>query len=175
MQNLFRRVSIEMIAVLALAVVSLPTQATAQVSYFLQISGVPGESADTGHTGWIDVSMTSIAVVAPQQQPFHFTTGGPSIATPALFLAAASGQHFSTATLAIRRGPNQNPDYLKYIMTDVVVTSDAVGGSTGASPSEQFNLNYSTLQIEYRQQRPDGSYGPPIVNCWDFVASAPCG
>jgi type VI protein secretion system component Hcp len=59
-------------------------------------------------------------------------------------------------------------------MTDVVVVSDSVSGNSGTAPGEQFNLSYSSLQIEYRPLRPDGTYGPPIITCWDFVAGTSC-
>jgi len=175
MQNLFRKVSIKMIAILALAVASLSTQAMAQTGSFLQISGIPGESADTQHINWIDVSSTSAGLVGPQQQIVHFVTSSVSIASPPLLLAALSGQHLSNAVVAVRRGRTTNPDYLRYILTDVVVVNYSIGGADGMAPGEQFNLSYSTLQIEYRQLRPDGTYGPPSITCWDFVLGAPCG
>ena len=175
MQNLFRRVSIEMIAVLALAVASLSTQAMAQANTFLQIAGVPGESADAGHLNWIDVSSTSVGVVGPQQQIFHLVTTSVTVASPTLLLATASGQHFSNVVVAVRRGARSNPDYLRYILTDVVVVNYSVVGNDGTAPGEKFDLTYSALQIEYRQQRPDGTYGPPTITCWDFVLGTPCG
>src|SRR5712664_4636534 len=123
MQNLFRKVSIKMIAVLALAVATLPTQAMAQTSSFLQISGIPGESADSQHANWIDISSTSVGVVGPQQQIFHVVTSSVSVASPTLLIAAVSGQHFSNAVVGVRRGLRGNPDYLRYILTDVVVVN----------------------------------------------------
>jgi type VI secretion system secreted protein Hcp len=156
---------------LALAAAPVPALAQ-QFSYFMQISGVSGESTDAQHANWIDITSMSGNVQQPQAPTFSFSTRQ-STASPPLLLAAASGQVFSTATLAVRRGTPGNPDYLKYTMTNVAVVSDGFSGGSGV-PLEQFQLNFSTLQIEYRQQRPDGSYAPPIITCWDFVAGAPC-
>ena len=175
MPKLFRKVCIKVIAVLALGIASLPTQASGQASSFLQITGIAGESADAQHQNWIDIQATSVGVVGPQQQVFHFATSSVSVASPALLLAAVSGQHLSNAVIGIRRGSGGSPDYLRYIMTDVVIVSDSIAANGASAPGEQINLSYSTLQIEYRQQRPDGTYGPPTVTCWDFVLGAPCG
>jgi type VI secretion system secreted protein Hcp len=174
MENLIRKVSIRMISVLALAVASLPTQATALVDSFLQISGITGESMDDRHANWIDIQSASLGLASAQQQTFRFVTRNVTLASPALVLAAASGQHSSNAVVAIRRAGVGQPDYLRYILTDVVVVSDSVGGSDGTAPGEQFTLSFTAIQTEYRQQRPDGSYGPPTITCWDFVLGAPC-
>jgi len=175
MQKLFRKIFIKTMAVLALAVAALPTEASAQASSFLQITGIAGESGDAQHQNWIDIQSTSVGVLGSQQQIFHFVTSSVSVASPALLLAAVSGQHLSNAVIGIRRGSGASPDYLRYIMTDVVIVSDSIAANGASAPGEQINLSYSTLQIEYRQQRPDGTYGPPVVTCWDFLVGAPCG
>jgi len=121
------------------------------------------------------LSMNTFPIGTVQPPTFDFAAYVSS-ASPALLRGAASGQQFATATVGVRRGQVGNPDYLKYTMTNVVVVSEqvsAAGGSSGV-PLERVTLSYSTLQIEYRQQRPDGTYGPPIITCWDFVAGAPC-
>ena len=159
------------------AVVALgaPLRASAQqLSYFLQISGIDGESTDDRHANWIDLSSMSFSLASQRPSDFHFTTGVSS-ATPALLLAAASGQSIPNAVVAVRRGVPNNPDFLTYTLADVVVTSQGNdGSSTGSRQGESFALSYSRLQISYRPQRPDGSYGPPVTSCWDFVAGAPC-
>ena len=83
------------------------------VDYFLQITGIEGESMDAKHKGWLDVESWSWgetnrrarpaeAGAAPgkvQVQDLHVTTRV-SKASPKLFLACASGQHMKEAKLA---------------------------------------------------------------------------
>jgi len=88
MPKLFRKVCIKVIAVLALGIASLPTQASGQASSFLQITGIAGESGDAQHQNWIDIQSTSVGVLGSQQQIFHFVTSSVSVASPALLLAA---------------------------------------------------------------------------------------
>jgi type VI secretion system secreted protein Hcp len=170
--NMFRKAFLTSLAIGALAMATRPTSALAQ-NYFAQISGVSGESQDAQHLNWIDVLSLSGGVV-PAQTPSMTFSARSSTASPPLLLGAASGQHFATATLAVRRGAPNNPDYLKYVMTDVVLVNLGFSGSSGSNPIDQYQLTYSTLQIEYRVQRPDGTYGPPIITCWDFVGGVPC-
>jgi len=172
LNSLHRRASIA-IAIGTLSLVAKPIGALAQVDYFAQVSGVSGESVDSHHPGWIDVSSIIGGVTAAQTPTLSFSAKA-SAASPYLLLGAASGQHFSTATVSVRRGLTSNPDYLKYVMTDVVLVSDGFAGSGGSAAVEQYQMSYSTLQIEYRAQRPDGSWGPPIITCWDFVNGVSC-
>src|SRR5260370_28204702 len=106
MQKLFRKIFIKTMAVLALAVAALPTEASAQASSFLQITGIAGESGDAQHQNWIDIQSTSVGVLGSQQQIFHFVTSSVSVASPAV-----SGQHLSNAVIGIRRGSGASPDY----------------------------------------------------------------
>jgi len=172
MNSLYRKAYIA-ITIGTLALATRPISALAQVDYFALISGVTGESVDSQHRNWIDVSSISGGLTAAQTPTLSFSARA-STASPYLLLGAASGQPFSNATVAVRRGVTSNPDYLKYVMTNVVLVTDSFGGSSGSASVEQYQLTYSTLQIEYRMQRPDGTFGPPIITCWDFVAGAPC-
>src|SRR5688572_14489207 len=84
----------------------------AAVDYFLKIDGVDGESTDDKHKGEIDVESFSWGVTQTGTfshgggggagkvalQDFHFTMKV-SKASPTLFLACASGQHYKTATV----------------------------------------------------------------------------
>ncbi len=168
---------LRMPTVLALLVLALPVRGLAQqVDYFLLISGIAGESTDAQHPNWIDILSTSVGIQSIAQQTtfadFSFVSKV-SAASPALLLGAASGQHFPSAVLGVRRGAG-NPDYLKYTLTDVVVTRDVLSGSGGSIPTENFALSYSMIEIQYRPTRPDGTLGPPITTCWDLTAGGPC-
>jgi type VI secretion system secreted protein Hcp len=171
-----QKACLRMVTVLTLLVIGWPAGSSAQVDYFLLISGIPGESTDAQHQDWIDILSTSVGVqsAAPQATFGDFSfVSRESSASPALLLAAASGQQFPSAVLGVRRGAG-NPDYLRYTLTNVTVTRDQISGASSSVPTEAFALSYSMIQIQYRPQRPDGTLGPPITTCWDLSAGAPC-
>ena len=153
------------------------------VDYFLKIDGIEGESTDAKHKGQIDVASWSWGVTqatAPSpgggggagkadSQDFHFVART-SKASPKLFLACASGQHLKSAILTARKAGKDLQEFLKWTMTDVLVSSFQTGGSEAADvvPMDQVSLNVSKIQVEYRVQNPDGSLGSPVKAGWDF-------
>ena len=104
--------------------------------YFLQISGIPGESMDSKHKDWIDVlSWTwgesntgtvhtgggaGAGKVAFQDLSFMTRI---SKASPALFLACASGQHIKEAKLVGRKAGKGQQEYLTWTFSDLLVSS----------------------------------------------------
>jgi type VI secretion system secreted protein Hcp len=152
--------------------------------YFLQITGIAGESTDAKHKGWIDVEAwswgeTNAGAVSHggggaagkvQMQDFHFTTRL-SKASPALFLACATGQHMKEARLAgVRTGPMQQ-DFLTWTFTDVLVSGYQTGGSSGDLVMDQVSLQFSKIKVEYKAQKADGSLGAPVSAGWDVKSN----
>ena len=151
------------------------------LDYFLQITGIEGESADAKHKGWLDVESWSwgeTQTVHPpagagagagkvSMQDFHFVSRT-SKASPALFLACASGQHFKEAKLVGRKAGKGQQEFLTWTFSDVLVSSYQTGGSeAGEFPMDQASLNFSKIKIEYRAQKADGSLDAPITAGWD--------
>jgi type VI secretion system secreted protein Hcp len=152
------------------------------VDYFLQIAGVEGESTDAKHKGWIDVDSWSWGETQPtppaggggggagkvQVQDLHFTSRV-SKASPKLFLACASGQHFKEAKLVGRTAGKAQQDFLTWTFTDILVTGYQTGGAEGGDflPADQVSLNFAKLKVEYRAQKADGSLDAPVSAGWD--------
>ncbi len=104
-------------------------------------------------------------------QDFHFVSRI-SKASPALFLACATGQHHKAATLTGERaGGAKGGTFLQYKLNDVLVSSvqqsDAAGGDP---PVEQFSLNYSKIELSFFPQDAKGKVGPPITAGFDVKA-----
>jgi type VI secretion system secreted protein Hcp len=57
--------------------------------------------------------------------------------------------------------------------TDVLVTSYQTGGSGDVIPMDQISLAFSRIEMEYRQQKPDGSLDTPIKAGWDVKQNKP--
>jgi type VI secretion system secreted protein Hcp len=155
----------------------------AAVDYFLQISGVEGESTDAKHKGWLDVDSWSWGETQTgggggggggggagkvSMQDFHFVTKV-SKASPKLFLACASGQHLKEAKLVARKAGKAQQEFLSWTFSDLLVSSYQTGGSEGTDvlPMDQVSLNFAKIKVEYRAQKADGSLDTPISAGWD--------
>jgi type VI secretion system secreted protein Hcp len=154
------------------------------IDYFLRIDGIPGESLDSKHKGEIDVESWSWGEVNPtspgagpggggggagkvQMQGFNFTTKV-SKASPSLMLACASGKHFKSAILTARKAGKGQQEFLTFSLSDVLVSAYQTGGVVGeVVPGDSVSLNFSKIQVEYKQQNPDGSLGASIKAGWD--------
>ena len=102
-------------------------------------------------------------------QDLSFTTRV-SKASPALFLACATGQHFKQAKLSAQRaGAKASGDFLTWTFSDVIVSSYQTGGSEAADspPLDQVSLNFTRAQISYKAQRPDGGLDAAITAGFD--------
>ena len=157
----------------------------AAVDYFLRIDGIQGESTDDKHKGEIDVDSWSWGeshTAAPgagggaagkvQIQDFHFVMRV-NKASPKLLLACASGQHLKSAHLSCRKAGKAQQEFLTYTFSDVLVSSYQAGGAEAADvlPIDQVALNYSKIQVEYKEQKPDGTLGASTKAGWDLKAN----
>jgi type VI secretion system secreted protein Hcp len=150
------------------------------IDYFLRIDGVPGESLDAKHKGEIDVESWSWGEAHPappggggggagkvQMQDFNFTARF-SKASPNLMLACASGKHFKGAVLTARKAGKGQQDFLTFSLSDVLVSAYQTGGAEGeVVPGDSVSLNFAKIQVEYKQQNPDGTLGGSIKAGWD--------
>jgi type VI secretion system secreted protein Hcp len=150
---------------------------------FLKLDGIPGESIDAKHKGEIDVLSFSFGVTRPpdahvgggagagkaQFQDFFFATNT-QISTPKLMQACASGDHFKSAILTVRKAGGAQQDYFKVTLWDVVVSSFQNGGSAqgDAGPADSVGLNFAKIQVQYAQTTPKGTLGPPVTGGWDL-------
>ena len=129
--------------------------------WFLKLDGIAGESTDSAHKGEIDIASWSWGVNntgttsggggggsgKASFDDFHFVSRI-SKASPALFLACASGSHIKEALLSGVRGSGKSKgtDFLKYKLRDVMVTSVVQGDAEETAPTEQFSLNFSKVE-----------------------------
>ena len=155
----------------------------AAVDYFLKIDGIDGESQDSKHKNEIDVSSWSWGASQTgtmasgggggagkvHMQDFHFTMTV-NKSTPKLMLACSSGQHIPKAVLTCRKAGTEQQEFLLYTFSDILVSSYQTGGSGGGDvvPVEQISLNYTKVEIEYKEQKADGTLAGPIKAGWDL-------
>jgi type VI secretion system secreted protein Hcp len=152
-------------------------------SWFLKIDGVDGESTNATHKGEIDVLSWSWGVAQAGGsaggggggagkaafQDFHFVARI-SKASPKLFLACATGSHLKWAALSGVRsaGKSKATDFVKYKLSDVVVTSDAHADDESGAPTEQFSLNYAKFEVSYSPTTATGKIDAPVSAGFDL-------
>jgi type VI secretion system secreted protein Hcp len=159
----------------------------AAVDYFLKFDGIKGESADAKHKDEIDVESwswgeTHSGAARPggaragkvSMQDFHFLMRLNS-ASPGLMKACATGQHIKTATLTGRKAGKDQQDYLTFKFHDVLVSSYQTGGSEHADvvPTDQVSFNFAKIEVEYKRQKPDGSFVSAGKFGYDLKANKP--
>jgi type VI secretion system secreted protein Hcp len=165
-----------------------------RASAFLKVDGpqgmIQGESADKGHSGWIELSSFQWGIGRGMQ-----TGGGAGAGTgggtgkvalsdivitkktdkssPTLQLAFANGTHFKNAVVELVKPSSDGHGvvYYRATMSDVYVSADRVGTGGGGSgvPTESVTLNFSKIAFEYTQQKADGSPGSyaPVQEGYD--------
>jgi type VI secretion system secreted protein Hcp len=154
---------------------------------FLKIDGIQGESSDASHKDEINIlsfvwgesqpaaaSSTGTGAARVIMQDFHFVMRV-NKASPKLFLACASGTHIRNAILTVRRPGAGAAEFLKWTLTDVTVASyqTAADVPPGDPPTDQVNLRFAKIEVEYRPVKPDGSLDAPVKAGFDVTANRP--
>lgn len=156
--------------------------------YFLKMDGFTGETADGKHKGEIEIESFSFA----EMQTGSLSHGGgggagkvrmgnfsfimaANKASPHVMLACATGEHVKQAVLTCRKAGGEQQEFMKITMSEVMVSSYVLNGSTHAEtiPMEQFSLDFAKIEYEYREQKPDGSLGGSIKSGYDLKANKP--
>jgi len=151
---------------------------------------VAGESTAVGHENEIDIVSWSFGETRPtaggggaagrasgrvSMTDFHFTKRVDKASGP-LFLAVASGTHYKSATLTVRNGAvEEGLDFLKYRLSNVLVTSFSLEGHGEGSQEREldsFSLAFQKILISYTPARPIGTDAPVGGNqvdvSWDL-------
>jgi type VI secretion system secreted protein Hcp len=168
----------------------------AQVDMFLKIEGIEGESNDSKHskeielhgffievrqTGTVGSGTGGMGAGRVRAEDFHFRMR-PSKASPKLFLACANGEHIKSAKLTLRKAGKEQQEHLVYEFKHVLIssykTSIAWEGDRreGAitdweTQLEHITFNFGSVDITYKEQKPDGTLGGAIKAGWEFTTN----
>ena len=148
-------------------------------NYFLKIDGIPGESLDAKHKDDIEVLSWSWGETnEPPATPGGGAGSGKvamtdlhvsanlSRASPELLLACASGKHIKSAVLTGRKAGKGQQEYLTFSLSDVLVSGYQTGAVAAEAPLDSISLNFSKIEMTYREQTAKGSVAPIRVG-WD--------
>ena len=174
--------------VLAVLFLALPwLSMSGALEFFLELNGIRGESLDPVHKEQIEVLAWSWG--ASNSGTTHMgSTGGTGKAnfqdisltkwidksTPLLMQNLANSKHITTGKLYVNSGTDKGTDFLIIEMTDILVTSQSMGGSGGeARLTENITLNFAAFKLTYQQLDSAGSpIGSPIITSWDIAANS---
>jgi type VI secretion system secreted protein Hcp len=161
---------------------------------FLKITGpdVKGESKDDAHKEWIEILSFSHGISQPTSSTRSSSGGAGSgranvqdfsivkhldVASPVLFQACCTGQHFGKVEFHLRRAgagadKGSKDPYLVTTMTDAIVSSVRPGGTAHGGdevPLEEVSLNFGTIKWEYKvQDRKTGALGGTSMGSWNL-------
>src|SRR5688572_26431593 len=158
----------------------------AAADYFIKFDGIKGESADAKHKDEIDIESWSWGATQSgsagrgggagagkvSMQDFHFVMKL-NRASPSLMQACATGKHIKMATLTGRKAGKGQQDYLSFKFHEVLVSSYQTGGSEHSAdmPTDAVSFNFAKIEVEYRVQKPDGTYAPGGQFKYDLKAN----
>lgn len=148
---------------------------------FLEISGCKGSSKDSKHQGWIDV--LSFAYAVSQSSSTH-TGGGGGVgkanfsefvfthyvdtSSANLMKFCASGKHIDTVTLSVCKVGDQQQEYMKVTLNEVLITHvRPVGATNSPRVIEEVGMSYAKIKVEVKDQNADGSMGAAVTGAWD--------
>jgi type VI secretion system secreted protein Hcp len=155
----------------------MPEAATTVPDFFLKLDGIDGESTDSKHPGelglldfsmgasnrakWGDYGGGSKAVI-PDVRFFMYV----DISYPKLKLACATGASISKAVLTCRKAGKGQQEYLRVTFSDLLITSCEITAGHpkwDEAPVVEFALSFVQQQMEYREQRDNGTLGGSMM------------
>ena len=137
---------------------------------FMRIDGIEGDSNAADFKNWFELTSFSWGesnsggsasgggggAGKVTFQDFHFMkrTGKGS---PAIMLHCANGKHIPAVQIVITVPRGRREVYLKYTLSDVLITSYAPEGDQGSYPSESISLAFGRFAYDQAVQAGDGS------------------
>jgi type VI secretion system secreted protein Hcp len=147
------------------------------MAIYMQVNGVTGTATDNIYPNWIvlqsihwgihvDVSATvgssgsrlSAGKITPSDVSIQKDFDTASV--PLLKLAFGGTTQTSPVVIVVtQQATDVGTTYLKYTLTNVIVSSFSQGGGSSGSPSDTFTLNFTQIEIA---ASPTDSAGNPI-------------
>ena len=149
--------------------------------WFLKLDGIAGESKQVAHQGEIEVLSWSWGLSnagttmsgggggagKASFQDFHFSVRF-SKASPALFLACATGKHIKEAKLSGLRGGAKGGELLEFLLRDVLITSFQQSDNEADQPLEHFSLRFASVEVSYFPAAATGKIEPKVTAKFDL-------
>ena len=155
---------------------------------YLEIDGIPGESTDSNHAGWIEIRGYTHNIIQPvaaskssggsraSEKANHgdlVVTKELDKASPKIALACCNGSNLATVKLELCRATGNKETYMSIELTDVLVAAYEPHGQTadeGALPRERVAFNYGTIKWTYTHlDQATGASQGNIETSWNQI------
>ena len=152
------------------------------IDMFLKVEGVTGESKDSNHTGWTDITSFSWGA----SQPGNMSVGGGGGAgkvnfndlhvnalidkfTTAILKHCSSGKHLTKVELSVCKAGGQQVEYARITLEDVLVTSvQYTGADNGDTVGVTYAFQAAKVKQQYWEQTSAGGKGAESSAGWNI-------
>jgi type VI secretion system secreted protein Hcp len=158
---------------------------------YLQIHGIKGESADSAHQGWIEITSANWGVTQPGSASVSTAGGHTSghsehrsltitklvdIASPLLMQHCSMGKTIPKATLEFMRadGDGKPVKYYQVELENVMLSHIDQVMPGGGVLHDEIGLCFSKITWKYTQQKIGGGSSGSTVGGWDLAAKKCC-
>ena len=158
------------------------------IDAYLQIDGIPGESNDSAHQGWIELTTAHWGVRQPKSATAS-TSGGHTaercehrtlsisklvdLASPMLMQTCSAGRTIPKAKLEFMRADGQGTPVKYY---EVELENGLIGNmeqiiTEGSLLHDSVGLKFSRVKWKYTQQKIGGGIAGNTAGGWDLSAN----
>jgi type VI secretion system secreted protein Hcp len=155
---------------------------------YLQMDGIKGESADSAHVGWIELTSALWGVTQPKSATSS-TSGGHTaercehrtlavtkladLASPLLMMYSSMGKTIPKARLEFMRadGNGVPVKYYEIELENVLVASVDQSIHSGLTIQDAIGLRFSKVKWRYTQQKIGGGTSGNTVGGWDLATN----
>lgn len=155
------------------------------IDVYLQIDGIKGESADSSHVGWIEVTSAHWGVTQPKSATA--STGGghtaercehrtlsitklADLSSPLLMQISSAGKTIPKARMEFMRadGQGERVKYYEVELENVLVGSMDQLVTEGSILHDSIGLKFSQVKWKYTQQKISGGAGGNTAGGWNL-------
>lgn len=155
------------------------------IDVYLQIDGIKGESVDSSHQGWIEVTSAHWGVTQPKSATAS-TSGGHTaercehrslsfekladLASPILMQTCSMGKTIHRAKLEFMRADGQGIPvrYYEIELENVMIANMDQLVREGGLVHDAIGLRFSKVKWKYTQQKISGGAGGNTAGGWDL-------
>jgi type VI secretion system secreted protein Hcp len=158
------------------------------IDMFLKIATINGETTDKAFAEKKAIDVLAWGWGVSNSGTTHMGGGGGSgkanfqdisitkyvdSASHALLAGCATGEHFDTASLHVRKAGKTQQEYITIEMSEVLITSVSTGGSGGEDRlTENISLNFAAVKFSYKPQKPNGELGDALPFTYNIAENS---
>jgi type VI secretion system secreted protein Hcp len=159
------------------------------IDVYLQIDGIKGESTDTAHKDWIELTSAEFGVLQPRSATASSAGGHTAercehedivvtkltdLSTPLLLEQSSSGKTIPKAKIEFLRadGDGKRVVYFTIELENLIIARVHPKVVEGNIMAESVALKYSQVKWKYVQQKISGGQGGNTAGGWNLSTNA---